>query len=134
MTVTPKRVLIVEDDADTRDCLFDLFGMLGHEARVASNGREALQCFVEQRPDVVFIDIGLPDMTGHDLARALRLMSSDHALKLIALTGWSQARIINASIDAGMDLHVVKPIGFTALRGILGDATLAAAVNPPVRN
>jgi two-component system CheB/CheR fusion protein len=123
MTAERKRVLIVEDDGDTRDCLAELFELLGHEAVVAGTGVEALRRFAEHRPSVAFIDIGLPDMSGHELARALRALAEPFPLRLVALSGWSQARVISASMDAGMDLHVVKPIGFTALRGIVGDAT-----------
>lgn len=127
MTAERKRVLIVEDDDDTRECLAELFRMLGHQPVAASTGAEALRLFAEMSPAIVFIDIGLPDMSGHDLARALRIMAGDRPLRLVALSGWSQPRVINASMDAGMDLHVVKPIGYTALRGILGDATRSVA-------
>lgn len=123
MAAERKRVLIVEDDEDTRECLFDLFLMLGHEAAAAANGREALHRFTELKPDIVFIDIGLPDMSGHDLAPVMRRLAGTRPLRLVALTGWAQPRFVNASVDAGIDLHVVKPIGYTALRGIVGDAT-----------
>jgi CheY-like chemotaxis protein len=127
MVAERKRVLIVEDDTDTRECLSELFRMLGHEPCIAATGAEAIRLFAQESPSVVFVDIGLPDMSGHDLARTLRLMADSRPVRIVALTGWSQARVISASMDAGMDLHVVKPIGYSALRGILGDATRSAA-------
>lgn len=119
-----KRVLVVEDDPDTRDVLIDLFHLLGHDIVVASTGHEAIETFVDLEPHVVFVDIELPDMNGHDVARWMRMMTrSDQPLTLVALTGWSRSQDCAASFAAGMDLHIVKPAGIIALRDVVGDAS-----------
>lgn len=123
MQVERKKVLVVDDDEDTREGLADLLDILGHEVFIAGSGTQAISIFDEHQPDVVCIDIGLPGMNGHELASRISSLAGSRRVRLIAITGWSQPDVIARSRAAGMDLHIVKPVGIATLRGIVGDAT-----------
>src|SRR6185503_4202262 len=84
---TERRVLVVEDDDDSRELLVELLGILGHRAIGSANASDALRLAEETRPDVVFIDIGLPDASGCDIARSLRASPNGSKVRLVALTG-----------------------------------------------
>jgi CheY-like chemotaxis protein len=122
MLAERKTVLVVDDDEDTRNGIADLLELLGHDVFTAASAPEAIGIFVEHEPDFVCIDIGLPGMTGHELATRLRTLAGSRRVRLIALSGWSQPEVIARSYAAGMDLHIVKPVGVATLRGLVGDA------------
>ena|SRR5688572_6680026 len=124
-----KRVLLVDDDADTRDALAELFILLGHQCRTAGTGADALAAIESFRPQILFVDIGLPDMTGHDLAREIRAREIEPArVPIIAVSGRAQPADVERSLESGIDLHLAKPIGIDALRKLVGDATQAKPV------
>ncbi len=81
----------------------------GHEVHVAADGRSALDLAKAIRPDIVFLDIGMPDMDGYEVARQLRAMPELAGVVLAALTGWGQAEDRRRSAAAGFDHHLVKP-------------------------
>jgi len=117
--VPPRRILLVDDNEDQTVMLRTLLELAGHEVAVASNGNAGLALAREFSPDVAILDIGLPDMSGHELARAFR---ADHALQdalLIAQTGWGQASDRAAGVAAGFDVHLVKPVSFERLEEVL---------------
>jgi len=103
------RVLIVDDYPDSAETACALLAMLGHDCRFATSGAEALAEVVEFQPDVAILDIGLPDMTGFELARELRIRYSGRPLFLAALTGWGQPSDRAQAFAAGFDHHVLKP-------------------------
>jgi CheY-like chemotaxis protein len=114
-----RRVLIVEDNADARQPLADLCQMWGHEVFVARDGDEGLSRAIEHRPDVAFVDIGLPGRNGYDLARAIRARPEVEDMMLVAFTGYGAARDRELAHEAGFDLHVVKPIDIPKLKTLL---------------
>jgi CheY-like chemotaxis protein len=120
------RVLVVDDDRDTRDAFEEILGMLGHDARGAGEGWAALELAEEFEPDVVLLDLGMPGMSGYEIARELRRTRAGRESMLVAVTGWGDAADVNLSYRAGFDLHMTKPIGVTDLRTIIarraGDA------------
>jgi CheY-like chemotaxis protein len=116
--VERKRAVVVEDDQDTRDMLVELIGLLGHDVVGVASGRAAITACIERRPDVMFIDLGLPDMSGHDVAVELREDLTTRSTFLVALTGRSQPRDIDRSFQAGIDLHLAKPVGMYVLRKV----------------
>jgi len=122
MTAERKKVLVVDDDEDTRTGIAELIELLGHDVLVAASGPQAIGIFAEHMPDLVCIDIGLPGMNGHELARRLRTAAGSRRLKLVAISGWSQPDVVAHSYAAGMDLHIVKPVGIVTLGSIVGDA------------
>jgi PAS domain S-box-containing protein len=116
------RVLVVDDNEDAADCLVALLGLLGHSTRVAHDGPAACRAAQEFTPDVAFLDIGLPGMSGHDVARAIRRAPALRHMVLIALTGWGAAADLAQSQEAGFDQHLTKPVSFEALAQALAAA------------
>lgn len=107
------RILIVDDNVDAALLLGDLLADTGYDVRTAHDGMSALALLDGFVPDVAILDIGLPDMTGHELARRLRERAG--ALHLIALSGYGQESDRRESEAAGFDLHMVKPVQLHAL-------------------
>jgi signal transduction histidine kinase len=107
---TPRRILIVEDNTDVRDGLVELCQMWGHEVFTAGDGLDGVRVALEQRPDIAFIDIGLPGIDGYEVARRVRSEGGGHELLLIALTGYGSKEQKARAIDSGFDHHLVKPV------------------------
>jgi len=105
-----KRILIVEDNPDTAHSLAKLLEMSGHTVSVAHTGQEGLAAASACKPDVAIFDIGLPGMDGHELARRLRRQLNGADCLLIAATAYSRPEDIARSLDAGFDVHFVKPV------------------------
>ena len=117
------RILVVDDCRDTVDALAALLRIFGHDPRVARTGREALMVAQTFDPEVAFLDIALPDISGFDIAREIR---ADRPLSyLIALTGHVRAIDRERAYRAGFDLHVAKPIGAQSLLMVLEAAHYA---------
>jgi DNA-binding response OmpR family regulator len=102
-------VLVVEDHAETADTLATLLRLKGYEAAVAPDARSALQAARSRPPDVVLLDLGLPDMDGWQLARHFREPRGGKPPLLVAITGLGQEADRRRSAEAGIDLHLVKP-------------------------
>ncbi|MCA9153175.1 MAG: PAS domain S-box protein [Planctomycetales bacterium] len=105
----PGRVLIVEDQYDNRSMLRAILELKGMQVLDAASGKEGLELVEAHRPEVAIIDIGLPEMSGYDVARAIREKYQD-GIRLIALTGYGQQTDIKSALDAGFDHHLVKPL------------------------
>ena len=93
--------------------------MFGHEAKAAYSGQAALATAVEYEPDFVLLDIGLPDMTGYEVAQHLRQLQQTKNVRLIAITGYGQDADRQRSKEAGIDLHLVKPVDPKRLQDVL---------------
>ena len=118
----PRRVLVVDDNQDAADSLRSLLELSGHEVLTAHTARDALDAFAVLRPEVAIVDIGLPDMSGYQLAAALRAQAR-WQLRMIALTGYGQAADKQRASEAGFDVHLTKPADIDDLqRAIAGDA------------
>jgi PAS domain S-box-containing protein len=103
-----RRVLVVDDDEDSAESLAQLIELFGHTPEVVYDGPTALERARDNPPDVVLCDIGLPGMSGYDVARALRAQSPPN-LQLIALTAHAQPDDLRQALEAGFDTHVAKP-------------------------
>lgn len=117
-----QRVLIVEDDDDSREMLGELISSYGHQPMPAANAAEALERASAQTPDLALIDLGLPLLGGCELARLLRQAMADRPgikTRLIALTGYSDREMRESAGAAGFDAYVVKPIMPEALEALL---------------
>jgi CheY-like chemotaxis protein/two-component sensor histidine kinase len=114
---TPLRVLVAEDNGDAASMLAQVLRHQGHETRVAHSGPAALTAAAEFKPDVVLLDLGLPEMDGYEVAKRLR--AGDATLLLIAVTGYQndEAQLR----EAGFDRHILKPLDFTHLAAWLGN-------------
>lgn len=104
-----RRVLIVEDQDDSREMLRILLESMGHSVVEQSDGRSALEAVVREHPDIAIIDIGLPVMSGYDVARRIRENQLLDDVVLIALTGYGRDTDIDAAKAAGFDAHLTKP-------------------------
>jgi len=116
------RVLVVDDNRDAADSLALMLGQMGHATRVAYSGAHALDEAGTFRPEVVFMDIGMPGLSGHDVAERLRKAPWATKLRLVAVTGWGQAEDRRRSADSGFDVHLVKPVDPAALEEALRSA------------
>jgi CheY-like chemotaxis protein len=113
-------ILVVEDNADVAEALSVLLQALGHQVRTAASGADALRLATASCPRLAFLDIGLPDIDGLDLARRLREHFPDpHRLYLVALTGYGHAEARERSLAAGFDEHLAKPIDLQTLQALL---------------
>jgi CheY-like chemotaxis protein len=112
-------VLIVEDNPDTAETLALVIGLYGHETRVAPNGWTALDLAGERLPDAVLLDIGLPGMDGWEVARRLRARAGPARLLLVAVTAYGAPEDVRRSREAGIDVHLVKPVAPEEIDGVL---------------
>ena len=103
-------VLIVEDNADSREMLREVLERSGYSVAVAESGPRALEMLETMDPDAAILDVGLPELDGFELARRIRQHSRHHDLCLIALTGYGQPGDRITSHEAGFDAHLVKPV------------------------
>jgi CheY-like chemotaxis protein len=114
-----RRVLIVDDNRDAADSLGLLLGLDGHDVRVAYAGRPALEIAKQFHPDVAILDLGLPDLSGYDVARLLRQDTVTRRVALIALTGWGQDEHKQRAREAGFDHHLTKPVDLDQLASVM---------------
>jgi len=122
------RVLLADDNSDVGNSLAEALRLLGAEVHVVNDGESALTEFERVTPDVAILDIGMPRVTGYDVARALRTRGVK--VPLIALTGWSQAADRERAFAAGFDHHLVKPVALPLLVELLASLERPWPVQP----
>jgi PAS domain S-box-containing protein len=120
----PRDVLVVEDNVDAGQSLAEILELHGHHVRLARDGRSGLELARAHRPDVVLCDLGLPDLDGFEVARAIRREDPARAIRLVALSGWAQPEDRARARDAGFDAHVAKPPELDRLLALLSDDAL----------
>ncbi len=113
------RILVVDDNVDAADSIAMLLNMEGHETRSVNTARAALLAVPEFQPEVVLLDIGLPEMDGYEVARRLRANNGTHHMRLVAVTGYGQPADRKRAQAAGFDEHMVKPVEPAALQDFL---------------
>lgn len=124
------RVLVVDDNVDAAESMAMYLELMGNELRTVHSGREALEAAPRFRPDVVFLDIGLPAMDGYEVARRLRADPDLRAATLVALTGWGSDEDQRRSKDAGFDYHLTKPAEAALVERLLAEVK-AKRSRPP---
>ena len=122
-----RRILVVEDNADARAMLRDTLEIAGHEVIDRPDGATGLDAALSLRPDAAIVDIGLPGLSGYELARRIRA-ASDGRMTLIALTGYGQDEDRQRALQAGFDLHIVKPVETARLLQAVASKLAAGAV------
>jgi two-component system, sensor histidine kinase len=115
-----RRVLVVEDEEDSRECLRQLLETDGHEVSLAGNGADGLAQFVSFRPDIALVDVGLPGMDGYEVARRARTLPGGKQIRLIAITAHGGENNRRRAKNAGFDLHVTKPVSYEELALVFG--------------
>lgn len=113
------RILVVDDQPDMVESLSLVLTLLGHDPRPASSGKEALEVLASWDAGLGLVDVGMPEMSGYDLATRIRERYPDRRLVLVALTGWAGDDDRQRALDAGFDRHVTKPIDLEALQALL---------------
>ncbi len=117
--VRSRRILVVDDNADSANSLAMLLELEGHEVESVYSSQKALERVESLKPDVVLLDIGLPDMSGYEVARRMRALPGLARARLIALTGYGQTEDKQRTRDAGFDDHLTKPVDFALLQKAL---------------
>lgn len=114
-----RRVLIVDDFGDITAMLAELVTMLGHDVRVANHGTQALALARDFHPDLVLLDLGMPEPDGFEVCRRLRAEPDGSAIELIAMSGWGHPAAREQAAQAGFDRHFLKPITLANLSAML---------------
>ena len=127
------RILLVDDNRDVAESLSMLLEMEGHQVQIAGDGCAALEIARTERPDVIFLDIGLPGLSGHAVAQELRRNSGLGQTLLIALTGYGQPEDRKKSLAAGFNEHLVKPLDPKKLRNLLNEYQAGSHAENPTQ-
>jgi CheY-like chemotaxis protein len=114
-----RKVLIVEDNEDSREMLHCILSRAGHEVHEAADGAEGLDAALRLQPDVALVDVGLPLLDGYEVARRIRAVPERRGMVLVALTGYGLAEDRDRALQAGFDLHLVKPVDPEKLLDVL---------------
>jgi CheY-like chemotaxis protein len=118
----PRRILVVDDNTDAASSLAMLLKISGNEAHTANEGLEAIEVAEAFRPDVVLLDIGMPNLDGLEVCRRIRAQPWGRDMLMIALTGWGQEEDRQKSKDVGFNYHLVKPVDFPTLVRLLAES------------
>ena len=126
-----QRVLVIEDNPDVRESLGLLLSTWGHSVYFADNGRDGLERATEVLPDAALVDIGLPGLSGYEVARRIRALDTEWAreVTLVALTGYGRDADRDEAIASGFDRHLVKPVNPDVLAEVLGSVTRGGLVS-----
>lgn len=118
-----KKILVVDDNIDSANCLRMFVGRNGCTVQMAHDGLAAVEAAAQFDPDVILLDIGLPQISGHEACRRIRALPDGDKKIIVALTGWGQCEDFERSVEAGFDHHLVKPIDLMSLDKLLNAAT-----------
>ncbi len=128
-TARARSVLVIDDDVDSAEGLRDFLALSGHAVEIAHDGPEGLRRAAALSPEVILCDVGLPGMSGYDVARALRATPGQRAL-LVALTGYGSDESRRCALAAGFDAHVLKPVSPDQLGQLVAEGR-SSRVGPP---
>ena len=126
--ISAQKILVVDDNTDAAESTAMVLKLEGHEVKVASNGPAALQYATDFRPDVILLDIGLPEMDGYEIARRLRAIASFTQTLLIAVSGYAGDEHRERARQAGFDHYLVKPAGVASLNQLIASFRSAGQI------
>jgi DNA-binding response OmpR family regulator len=118
-------ILIVDDDEDGGWMMETMLGLEGYQTRWVQTGEAALAAVKQRRPDLVLLDLGLPDLDGFEVARELRREPTETPFRIVALTGHGQPEDRRRTAEAGFDEHLVKPVDPKTIRAVIENAERA---------
>ncbi len=118
-----RRILIADDNPDAAESLAGILHAQGHETCIAANGRQAVELAETYRPQIIFMDLGMPQLDGLQATRQIRAQPWGKSMLVVALTGWGQPMDRQRSREAGMDIHLVKPIDLAEIAKVLAQAS-----------
>lgn len=119
--LTKRRILVADDNIDAASSLGMLLEMMGHEVCIVHDGTEAVERAATFRPDIILLDLGMPQLNGYEACARIREQPSDKMTLIVALTGWTQEDKKQRSQQAGFDFHLIKPVELPALEKLLRD-------------
>jgi CheY-like chemotaxis protein len=122
--VNKHRILVVDDNRDAGQTLAMLLRVKGHDVELARDGLEAVAATETFRPNVIFMDVGMPKLNGYEATERIRKMEFGKEIVIVALTGWGQASDVARSLDAGCTSHLVKPVEFADVERLLAAAPI----------
>ena len=114
-----RRILVVDDNRDSAESLAMLLTIIGHEVHTAHDGEEAVQIAAALKPEVVLLDLGLPNLNGYEACRRIREQPRGKEMIVVALTGWGHEEDRRKTREGGFDYHLVKPVNLEALEAAL---------------
>jgi PAS domain S-box-containing protein len=124
-TGVARRILVVDDVEDSATSLAELLRLDGNVVQTAADGLEAVREAESFKPDLVFLDLGLPGLDGFEACRLIRKQPWGKGIVIVAMTGWGQDDDRRRTLDAGFDAHLVKPVHYEAVRALLSSPLLA---------
>ena len=116
-------MLVADDNRDGAEIMALLLQQYGYDVSIAHSGTDALAAAARYQPEIAILDIGMPGMSGYDLAQRIRGEAWGKHMLLIALTGWGQEEDKRKALDAGFDHHLIKPIDPDALEALMAAST-----------
>jgi signal transduction histidine kinase len=122
-----QRIVVVDDNTDSAEMIASLLQFEGHDVQVAHTGAAGIALAKEIHPDIAFLDIGMPDMSGYAVAGALRDTPELEGLALVALTGYGQDKDRSDALSGGFDIHLTKPVTFETLVSTIQQLSVRAA-------
>lgn len=125
--IKARRVMVADDNVDAAESMAEMLRLDGHEVHVSYDGEQALAEFRRFLPEVALLDVGMPLLSGLEVARAIRSSDSGHGATLIAVTGWGQAHDQESALSAGFDHHATKPVNPSHIRMLIAEARVAQA-------
>ncbi len=117
------KVVMIDDNNDLTDIISEVLGILGYDAVSAANGPSGIDKARQCHADLILCDIGLPGMSGYEVAKSIRDDDELKSVYLIAMSGYSQPDDIRRSMEAGFDLHLCKPVTFETLKMTLDEVS-----------
>ncbi|MCC2959584.1 response regulator [Massilia sp. IC2-278] len=126
-TTIARRVLIIDDNADAAQLLAMFVAAYGHEAQVANDGPTGLRLAEAFCPEIVFLDLGMPGMSGYEVAAAMRSLPEVRGAYITALTGWNDLKTRLRVVETGFDHHLTKPADLQAVLSLIAGRDLTAA-------
>jgi len=118
--IRSRHVLVIDDNTDALEAVAIVLEMNGHRVQLASDGLSALKMAEKSRPEVIFLDIGMPGMDGYEVAKRLRKTAWGARVRLVAMTGWGQEKDKKKAKLAGFDAHLTKPVEPEELERVMG--------------
>jgi CheY-like chemotaxis protein len=118
-------VLVVDDVQDSVDSLAALLRSDGNEVQTATDGLEAVEKAEAFKPDLILLDLGLPNLNGYEACALIRRRPWGKGIVIVALTGWGQDEDRRRTLSAGFDAHLVKPVQYEAVRALLASPLMA---------
>ena len=114
-----RRILVADDNSDAASSLGMLLEMMGHEVCIVHDGVEAVEKATTFGPDIILLDLGMPQLNGYEACSRIREQPSNKGTLIVALTGWTQDDKKQRSQQAGFDFHLIKPVELPALEKLL---------------